>query len=157
MNKPTDHFDEREWRLQERALREERLHADDAGDPEVAAYRHVVRALREPLPEALPADFAKSVAAQAACLPARGAAFHDASRESALERWLVRGLVVAFAVSALYFVANDGGAWLRASLSLLPNADASALRSWGLALGACVAMTWAFGRLRVDNGGHAPR
>ena len=149
MNKPTDHFDEREWRLQERALREERLHADDAGDPEVAAYRHVVRALREPLPEALPADFAKSVAAQAARMPARG--------DSLLERWLVRGLIVTFAVSALYFVANDGGAWLRASLSLLPNADASALRSWGLALGACVAMTWAFGRLHIDNGGHALR
>ena len=149
MNKPTDHFDEREWRLQERALRDERLRADDGGDPEVAAYRHVVRALREPLPDALPADFAKVVAAQAARLPARG--------ESALERWLVRGLILAFAVSALYFVANDGGAWLRASLSVLPNADASALRSWGLALGACVAMTWAFGRLRIDNSGHALR
>lgn len=149
MNKPTDRFDEREWRLQERALREERLHADDDGDPELAAYRHVVRALREPLPDALPPNFAASVAAQAARLPVRG--------ESALERWLVRFLCVAFAVSALYFIANDGGQWLRASLSLLPNADASALRSWGLALGACVAMTWAFGRLRIDNGGHALR
>jgi len=138
MNK--NQFDEREWRLQERALREERLHADDAGDPEIAAYRQVVRALRQPLPDALPADFAQGVAAQAARLPARG--------ESAVERWLVRGLVVAFAVSALYFVANDGGAWLRASLSLLPNADARALRSWGLALSACVAITWAFGRWR---------
>jgi hypothetical protein len=138
MNK--NRFDEREWRLQERALREERLHAGDGGDPEIAAYRRIVRALRQPLPDALPADFAQGVAAQAARLPARG--------ESAVERWLVRGLVVAFAVSALYFVANDGGAWLRASLSLLPNADAGALRSWGLALGACVAITWAFGRWR---------
>jgi hypothetical protein len=148
MNQPTDQFDEREWRLQERALREERLHAGDAGDPEIAAYRRIVRALREPLPDALPADFAtdvarsaaQGVAAQSAALPARG--------EGAVERWLVRGLVVAFAVSALYTVANDGGAWLRASLSLLPNADASALRNWGLALGACVAITWAFGRWR---------
>jgi hypothetical protein len=65
-------------------------------------------------------------------------------------------LVVAFAVSALYFVASDGGQWLRASLSLLPAADATALRSWGLALGACIAMTWGFGRLRIGHGDHAP-
>jgi hypothetical protein len=144
MNKPTDHFDEREWRLQERALREERLHAGDAADPEIAAYRRIVRALREPLPDALPSNFAASVAAQAARLPARN--------DGALERWLVRMLAVAFVASALYFVASDGGAWLHASLSLLPAADATALRSWGLALGACVAMTWAFGRLRDGHG-----
>ena len=144
MNKPTDRFDEHEWRLQERALREERLHAGDGGDPELAAYRHVVRALREPLPDALPVDFAKSVAAQAARLPARG--------EGALERWLMRALVAAFVASALYFVANDGGAWLHASLSLLPAADAVDMRNWGLALGACLFATWAFGRLRIDNG-----
>jgi hypothetical protein len=34
----------------------------------------------------------------------------------------------------------------------LPAAGAGALRNWGLALGACVAMTWAFGRLRIDHG-----
>ena len=147
-------FDQREWRLQERALREERLHAGGAGDPEIAAYRRIVRALREPLPDALPADFAQGVAAQAARLPARGVDFHDASRERALERWLMRALVAAFIASALYFVANDGGAWLRASQSLLPAADAAGMRNWGLALGACVAMTWAFGRLR-DHRGHA--
>lgn len=149
MNKPTDHFDEREWRLQERALRDERLHADAAADPDIAAYRHIARALREPLHETLPADFAVQVAAQAARMPARG--------DSGVERWLVRLLCVAFAVSALYFVANDGGQWLRASLSLLPAADATALRSWGLALGACIAMTWGFGRLRIDGGDHALR
>jgi len=140
MNKPTDHFDEREWRLQERALREERLASADSGDAEIEAYRKVVRALREPLHEALPPDFAAGVAARAARLPARG--------ESTLERWLVRALVVAFAVSTLYIVASDGGEWLRASLSLLPAADAMAMRNWGLALGACIAVSWAFGRLR---------
>ena len=142
-------IDEREWRLQERALRDERMHADDATDPEIAAYRRIVRALREAPEDALPQDFAVQVAVRAAKLPARG--------EGTLERWLVRFLSVAFVVSALYFVANDGGQWLRASLSLLPAADATALRSWGLALGACIAMTWAFGRLRIDDGGHAPR
>ena len=149
MNKPTDHFDEREWRLQERALREERLASADSGDAGVEAYRKVVRALRDPLPDALPADFAKSVAAQAARLPARN--------DSALERWLMRALVVAFVASALYVVASDGAQWLRASLSLLPATDAVDMRNWGLALGACLFATWAFGRLRIDNDGHAPR
>jgi hypothetical protein len=70
MNKPADRFDEREWNLQERALREERLHAA-AGDPDVAAYRRIVRTLREPLPDALPTNFAASVAAQAFASSAR--------------------------------------------------------------------------------------
>lgn len=149
MNTPTDHFDEREWRLQERALREERLASADGGDDGIAAYRKVVRALREPLPDALPADFAANVAARAACPPARG--------DSGVERWLLRALVAAFAASALYVVANDGGDWLRASASLLPAADATALRSWGLALGACIAMTWALGRMREGHGHAAMR
>ena len=149
MNKPTGQFDEREWRLQERALREERLASSAGGDAEVEAYRKIVRALREPLPDALPSNFAASVAAQAARLPARN--------DGALERWLVRMLVVAFVASALYFVANDGGQWLRASLSLLPATDAAGMRNWGMALGACLFATWAFGRLRIDHDGHALR
>lgn len=140
MNKPTERIDEREWQMQERALREERFGAAAGDDPGIAAYRHVARALREPLPDALPSDFAEAIAAQAARLPVRG--------ESALERWLVRLLYVAFVVSALYFVAQDGGAWLRASVSLLPTADMAAVRSWGLALGACVGMTWGMARVR---------
>jgi hypothetical protein len=133
-------FDDREWRLQERALREERIAAADSGDAEVEAYRKVVRALREPLPEALPPDFAAQVAARAARLPARG--------DGAPERWLMRALVAAFVASALYVVASQGGQWLQASLDLLPAADAMSLRNWGLALAACVAATWAFGRWR---------
>lgn len=139
-------FDEREWLLQERALREERLASADSGDAGAASYRIVVRALREPVREALPADFAARIAARCARPNARG--------DNGLEAWLVRVLVVVFAVSALYVVASQGGAWLRASLSLLPAADATAVRSWGLALGACMAMTWMLGRLR-DVSGHA--
>ena len=145
-------IDEREWRLQERALRDERMHAEAATDPEIAAYRRIARALRETPEDALPPDFATDVARSAAVQVAARAARLPARGEGALERWLVRLLSVAFVVSALYFVANDGGEWLRASRSLLPAADATALRSWGLALGACVAMTWPFGRLHIDNG-----
>jgi hypothetical protein len=146
MNKPTDHFDEREWRLQERALREERLASADSGDAGVEAYRHVVRALREPLPEALPADFAAGVAKRVAT--------RQAQAQGGFERALLQGLSAAFAASALYVVAGHGGEWLRASLQLLPAADAVEFRNWGLVLGACVALTWGLGRLR-DHGGHA--
>ena len=55
------HIDEREWQAQERALQEERLHL--TGDPRLAAYRRIARALRQPLPDALPADFARRLAA----------------------------------------------------------------------------------------------
>jgi hypothetical protein len=145
VNKPTDHFDEREWRMQERALREERLGADAPADPGLAAYRRVVRALREPTADALPADFAAEVAKRAARQPGRA--------KGGLERTLLQALSAAFAASALYVVAGHGDEWLRASLRWLPAADAVAFRDWGLLLGACVAMTWAIGRPR----GHAPR
>ena len=51
----TDAF-EREWQLQERALRDERT--GRAGDPDIAAYRRVARALRQPQPDRLPSNFA---------------------------------------------------------------------------------------------------
>ena len=144
MNRKPEPVDEHEWRLQERALREERLGTADSGDIEVEVYRKLVRVLREPLPDALPADFAATVAARVARAPARV--------EDRLERWLLRSLLVVLAVSALYFAVNEGGQWLRASLSLLPARDVLAMRNWGLALGACVGMTWAFSRLRVGHG-----
>ena len=61
---------------------------------------------------------------------------------------------VLFVASALYFVAIEGGQWLRAGLSLLPATDAAAASNWGLALGACLFATWAFGRLRDGHAVH---
>lgn len=148
MNTPNDRFDEREWRVQERALREERLHADEAGDPELAAYRRVARALRAPMPDALPADFAASVAAHVAN--------RSVQTQGGLERALLHALSAVFAASALYVIAQYGGGWLRASVDWMPHADATALRSWGLVLGGCMAMTWALGHLRRGEG-DAPR
>jgi hypothetical protein len=150
MNKPNDHFDEREWRLQERALREERLGADAAADPGLAAYRRVVRALREPMAHRLPPGFAAEVAK-------RADAQRSARASGGLERALVQALSAAFAASALYVVAGHGGEWLRASLQVLPAADAVGFRNWGLVLGACLAMTWALDRALDRARGHAPR
>src|SRR6185503_17201786 len=63
---------EREWLAQERALDAERRGLAPAGDnARVRRYRLLARALREPMPVALPADFARRMAAQAA-VPAGG-------------------------------------------------------------------------------------
>ena len=63
---------EREWQAQEHALRAERLGLDPAaGDARVRRYRLLARALREPMPDALPADFAQRMAAQVAAAPAQ--------------------------------------------------------------------------------------
>ena len=63
---PSPHDDrmEREWALQERAVRAERLGLDESDDQALRRYRVVARALRQPLDENLPADFASNVAMQ---------------------------------------------------------------------------------------------
>ena len=56
---PFDDAHEREWQAQEHALQAERLGLDPAGDnARVRRYRLLARALRQPLPETLPGDFA---------------------------------------------------------------------------------------------------
>ncbi|GLQ94670.1 hypothetical protein [Dyella acidisoli] len=64
---PSPHDDrmEREWALQERAVRAERLGLDASDDQALQRYRLVARALRQPLDENLPADFASKVALEA--------------------------------------------------------------------------------------------
>ena len=62
---PHDEAGEREWALQERAFRAERLSLDAHSDEALVRYRAVARALRQAPQERLPADFARQVAAQA--------------------------------------------------------------------------------------------
>jgi hypothetical protein len=83
---------EQQEKLQAAAERAEREHLP-AGDPQVDAYRLVWRALRQPLPVALPDDFAQQVVRRLQ------------SREEAaqLEQWLTRLLVVILAVAAAVF------------------------------------------------------
>ncbi|WP_233841294.1 hypothetical protein [Dyella sp. 2HG41-7] len=56
---------EREWMLQERAVRAERLGLDDSDDEALRRYRVVARALRQSPDENLPPDFASKVAMEA--------------------------------------------------------------------------------------------
>jgi len=63
------------------------------GDPQVDAYRLVMRALKQPLPIALPADFAVQVARR---LQAR-------EEGAGLEQWLTNILMVIMAIGAAVF------------------------------------------------------
>ena len=134
-------IDEHEWLAQERALREERAGAITADDDALLArYRQVARALRRPLPDALPADFARSVAL-------RVAAAH-AAPDMRLEQLLLRALSLLLAVSAIAAMALYGGEWLRAFAAVLPSLAVGTALNWALALAACLGLSWSFERLR---------
>lgn len=141
MNQRTQ-FDEHEWQLQERALREERAGAPVPDERDLDAYRQVARALRQPLhAEGLPAGFA----AQVAALAQARAAFP----ESRLEQWLLHALLALLAVAgAGAFVLYGGAEWLAAVQTLLPSALRGAGLPWWLTLAACLALSWSVDPLR---------
>lgn len=140
---PHDPLDAREWQAQERA----RLQASNAApaaagaagaadDDEAMAYRAIAWALRQPLPDALPADFASRVAARCGAATAREAGAPPRA-DTRLEQRLLRGLACALAVATTAAIVVYGGQWLPAILLLLP-ADAW---GWVLTLGGCVLST----------------
>lgn len=129
-------IDGREWQAQERALQAERLHLSDT-DPRLGSYRAIARALRQPLPDGLPADFARALAARLGRAPL----------DTRVEQILLRGLVMLFGLSSAVVAAIYGQAWLPAILAVLPASSPNAMH-WLLAVGACVAMSWAFDQLR---------
>ena len=131
---------EREWQAQERALDAERHGLDPAADnARVRRYRLLARALREPMPVALPADFARRMAARVTAAPVRQHAA-EARLESTLASTLVVMLVVAGGVVLAYY----GSAWLPTFRSLLPSSGTPAT-GWLLALGGCLGASWLLG------------
>ena len=143
---PNGPLGEREWDAQERALRAEAEGAALGQDPLVARYRVVARALRQPMPPALPANFAQMLAARVGRAPL----------DTRVERTLTGALTVLLLASAAVVAALYGGEWLRASLALLPPVSASAL-DWLLAGVAGVATSWSLSALarRSALQGHA--
>jgi hypothetical protein len=130
-----------EWRAQERALRRERLQLEPAGDDARGrCYRLVARVLREPLSDALPADFAQQLAARVAAAPARRPA-SDTSFEFALILVLAIALVVATAAVVVMY----GGTWLPYITTILPAAHAPITR-WLLTLAGCLGASWLLGQ-----------
>ena len=130
--------EQHEWQAQERALHDERTGAAPSDDPLQAHYRLVARALRQPLPHALPHDFAVRLAARALLQAAH------APPDLRIEQRLVRALIAVLALSAAVAVAWYGQQWLQAITVLLPGAALN----WTLALMACVGLSWSFDLLR---------
>lgn len=140
---------EREWQAQENAMRRERLQLDPAGDDARSRrYRLLARALREPLPDALPADFARQMAARVAACPARRAA-----SGTGFEFTLMLLLAIALAVAAVAVTAMYGDAWLPSFATILPTPHALATR-WLLALAGCLGASWLLGQWQRHV--HAP-
>lgn len=139
---------EREWQAQERAREAERHGLDPAADDaRMRGYRLLAHALRQPMPAALPADFAQRMAAQVAnASPRRPAA------DARLDAALLLGLAAAMSVAAGVVVVNYGDAWLPAFRNLLPAANAS---GWLLALGACLGGSWLLGLWQRHSHGQA--
>ncbi len=146
-NDPRNGIDEREWQAQERALRDARDGVPST-DPLALHYRKVADALRAPLPDGLPADFASQVARRAeAFARAPEPALVQSARSGMLERSLLRGAVAVFGVGSAVVVGIWGPAWIAPTASFL-QLDSAAAVNWALALGACIGVTWMTDYLR---------
>jgi hypothetical protein len=138
----TNDFDEREWLAQERARIAARDGAQITGDPMAARYRRVADALRAPLPDGLPADFAARMARTV-----EAPAVAPAATDSGFERGLTRALIGMFGLAGAVVAAMYGANWLPPFFELL-HLDSTAAVNWALALGACVGASWLVEQLR---------
>ena len=130
--------DDQEWQAQERALQEERLGSGASDDPLVAQYRLVARALRQPMPDGLPGDFARQMAARLA---------HAPPLDTRFEQGLMRALAVLLALSGVVASALYGSIWWQAMVAYLPSFSGVALH-WTLALATCVGLSWSLEQWR---------
>ena len=131
-------IDEARWQAQEKARRGD---ADaDADDLRIA------RALRRAPAVDLPADFAAQVAALARA---------PAAVNSVIEQRLLRGLTLAFALSAAVVVAWYGRGWVAELATVLPGGSDAV--GWSAVAALCVLGNWGFGALRrqFERGSHA--
>ncbi|HJR68922.1 MAG TPA: hypothetical protein VKA43_02685, partial [Gammaproteobacteria bacterium] len=99
-----DEREQREWQVQERALRAERAGERSQGDPAVAQYRLIARALRDPPLAPLPSDFAVRTAARVA-----GAQ----SLSEQVDVWLGRALLALLLLAGVAAVLIYNGDSLR--------------------------------------------
>lgn len=143
---PEDGFDEREWRLQERACREAPagLASDDSVD--AIQYRRIAEALRRPPTDGLPPEFAADLARRVA------PGVLDAVSEWRFERILLRALVAAFALGALGVL----GVYGTTLVAMARAAAGGNGLSWAVAVAACAGLSWAFDRLLRSIGRRQP-
>jgi len=112
-------------KLQDAAERAERERLP-AGDPQIDAYRLVWRALKQPLPISLPADFAQQVVRK----------LQMREEAAGLEQWLTNFLLVTLAVAAAYFALPP----LAATLAPMLRATAAQPMPWSLIFVAALGM-----------------
>ena len=112
-------------KLQDAAERAERERLP-AGDPQIDAYRLVWRALKQPLPISLPADFAQQVVRR----------LQMREEAAGLEQWLTNFLMVTLAVAAAYFALPP----LAATLAPMLRATAAQPMPWSLIFVAALGM-----------------
>ena len=131
-------IDEARWQAQEKARRLE-------PDADVDELR-IARALLAAPPVDLPFDFAAQVAVLARA---------QAVVNSQLEQRLLRGLVLAFALSAAVVVAWFGRGWVADLGAVLPGGSDAV--GWSGVAALCVLGNWGFGALRrqLERGSHA--
>lgn len=137
-----DEREQREWQVQERALRAERAGERSQGDPAVAQYRLIARALRDPPLAPLPSDFAVRTAARVA-----GAQ----SLSEQVDVWLGRALLALLLLAGVAAVLIYNGDSLREFSLSVPERAAfriQTLASWGMAIAACVALSSGFALAR---------
>lgn len=122
---------EREWALQERAVRAERLGLDARDGAKLQRYRAVAHALRQPLDEDLPPDFASQVAEQIT---------RRLADDMRLELYLSWALLGMLAMALMGLVVRYSGL----VLTWLSN-------PWLVALAVCFALPALLGKLPAMN------
>lgn len=131
---PRDEAEAREWALQEQALRAERLGLDPSKDAELRRYRTVVHALRRPLDENLPPDFAAQMAAQVR---------RTSAADTRLELWFSGSLLGVLAAMLIGLAMLYGQTWLQLGRALL--SAQGWLNPWVLALVVCLVLPGVLG------------
>lgn len=128
---PSDKAMEREWALQERAMRAERLGLDARDDANLQRYRAVARVLRQPLDNDLPPGFASQVAKDVE----RHAI--DTMRLELYLSWTLLGVLGAVLLGLIVRYSSLLQAWVS--------------NPWLVALAACLAVPALLGKLPVVN------
>lgn len=132
---------EREWLVQESAMRRERLHIDTASDDARSQrYRLIARSLSQPMTVSLPEDFARQLAVRAGAVPSSAT-----PSGASLESRLMVALTSTFVLAVVAIIAIYGSTWLPSFTALVPNPQAPATR-WLVALAGCLGMSWLLGR-----------
>jgi hypothetical protein len=131
---------EQEWRLQEQALRAERLGLDPRGDATLQRYRTVMRALRQPLDENLSPDFAAQMAARVQ---------QRTAVDTRLELWMSTALLGMLGAILLGVVVMYGQQWLQMTWATM--AAHSLLSPWLVALAVSMALPALLGKVMPSH------